>query len=78
MKDNGLDLIDRDVETNSGQMELSMKDPGRRIRLAEKENLLMRTLMNTKDNGKTIKQMVLELTFTLNLRPNTKVIGKMT
>ncbi len=65
------------LELKTGLTEQSMKGLGKRIRLVEKESSLMPTVTYMMVSGKMIKPMDLAYTFTLNPKPNTKVIGKM-
>lgn len=77
MKDNGLDLIDKAMVSNSGLMELNIKDHGKKIKLVEKVNLPILMEIVIKDNGKMIKLMDLEFTSIQNPKQGIKDIGKM-
>ncbi len=65
------------LELKTGLTEQSMRGIGKRIRRVEKESSLMPMVTYMMVSGKMIKPMDLVYTFILNLKPNTKVIGKM-
>ncbi len=58
-------------------MEPSMKALGKKTRLLERESSHTPMVIYMMANGKMIKPMDSASTFTPNLKPNTKDIGKM-
>ncbi|MBP7512512.1 MAG: hypothetical protein KA981_11310 [Bacteroidia bacterium] len=77
-KDNGLETIDRGMESSFGQMELNIKVTGQKTKLQVRVSLLMLMETFTKVIGKTIRQMVMEYTFIQKPEQNIKGIGRTT
>ena len=74
-KASGLANLNMASEFSHGQMEPDMKGSGLMGRQAEKGNLFILMEIFMKENGKTIRQMVMEFTHIAMVR-NTKVIGE--
>ena len=66
-----------DMEFRSGQMELSMRDLGRIIKLMAKEYFITLTETSLMENGNLIKQMGSESIYML-MELDTKAIGRTT
>lgn len=74
MRENGLDNVEMDLEFKFGQMELNMKDIGKKIGLMEKVSfgMLVETFMM--EIGKKIESLVKENIFML-MEHNMRDIG---
>ena len=76
MRESGLQIQGMELEYKSGLMGQNTMENGGTIKLTERENFGMLTVIISKGIGRTIKPMVMEFIFILMVQ-NMRVIGKM-